>query len=74
MRTECIFVLLYGEENREHLYVAYYPMGFGQDVKLSAHGMESLLLSEYKEQYGRVTFSRWVSKVQKLWCTNILRL
>ncbi|MDC6463750.1 hypothetical protein PQZ07_00460 [bacterium] len=48
------FRALYGEENREHLYVAYYPMGFGQDVKLSAHGMESLLLSEYKEQYGEL--------------------
>jgi len=48
------FCALYGKENKEHLYVAYYPMGFGQDVKLSAHGMESLLLSEYKEQYEKL--------------------
>jgi len=48
------FRALFGEENKRHLYVAYYPMGFGDAVKLSAHGMESLLLSEYKDQYGRL--------------------
>lgn len=48
------FRALFGEENKRHLFVAYYPMGFGESVKLAAHGMESLLLSEYKEQYGEL--------------------
>lgn len=42
----------YGEKNCKHLYVAYMPMGYGDEVKLAAHNMETVLLREYKEAYG----------------------
>ena len=46
------FRAIYGEENKRHLYVAYFPMGYGPDVKLKAHGKESEMISEYKSVYG----------------------
>jgi len=46
------FRAIYGEENKRHLYVAYFPMGYGPEIKLKAHGKESELISEYKSVYG----------------------
>ena len=46
------FRALIGEENRRHLYVAYFPMGYGDEIKLKAHRKESELLKAYKETYG----------------------
>jgi len=42
----------FGEDLREHLYVAYIPMGYGSHIKLAAHGLETELLYEYKCKYG----------------------
>jgi len=49
---EMYFRAIYGEENKRHLYVAYFPMGYGPEIKLKAHGKESELISEYKSVYG----------------------
>lgn len=46
------FRALYGEEHKKHLYVAYFPMGYGESVKLIAHAKESQMLNEYKGVYG----------------------
>lgn len=46
------FRSIYGEENKRHLYVAYFTMGYGESVKMKAHSKESQLLREYKELYG----------------------
>jgi len=44
----------YGEENRKHIYAAYMPMGFGEEVKIPAHNQETALIKEYCENYGRL--------------------
>ena len=46
------FRAIYGEQNKRHLYVAYFAMGYGPDVKLKAHGKESQFISEYRKLYG----------------------
>jgi hypothetical protein len=46
------FRAIYGEENKRHLYVAYFSMGYGPEIKLKAHGKESEMISEYKSVYG----------------------
>lgn len=48
------FRALFGEENKKHLYVAYFPMGYGQDVKLKAHKKETEMIEDYKEVYGKL--------------------
>ena len=35
----------------EHLYVAYFPMGYGEQVKLLAHRKEGEMLREYRDEY-----------------------
>jgi hypothetical protein len=46
------FRAMFGEEYKRHLYVAYFPMGYGDAVKLLAHAKESEMLKEYKSVYG----------------------
>ena len=46
------FRALFEEKNKRHIYVSYYPMGFGEDIKIKAHKRESILISEYKDMYG----------------------
>jgi len=46
------FRALFGEENKRHLYVTYFPMGYGKKIKIPAHNKEKELLDEYKECYG----------------------
>lgn len=47
-----LFRIKYGEENKENLYVAYYPMGYGEEIKIPAHGLETRLHKEYVAKYG----------------------
>ena len=49
-----LFRSKYGEENRQHLYAAYLPMGFGEQIKIPAHNQEGRLLCDYKEAYGEL--------------------
>ena len=47
-----IFRDKFGIENRKHLYVAYYPMGY--DLKQETHDAEVELLTERKEVFGEL--------------------
>lgn len=46
------FRALFGEENKRNLYAAYFPMGYGEEIKIPSHNKEKELLDEYKECYG----------------------
>lgn len=47
-----LFRIKFGEKNRDNLYVAYYPMGYGEGIKIPAHGMEKNMIDEYRMKYG----------------------
>lgn len=47
-----LFRILYGEENRDGLYVAYLPMGYGKHIKIPAHRLEKQLQDQYIQMYG----------------------
>lgn len=48
------FRALYGKEQAHNLLVAYFPMGYGTDVKLPAHGKEKQLLDAFMDKFGRL--------------------
>lgn len=47
-----LFRIKYGEENKDNLYVAYMPLGYGSSIKEPAHRLEKQLQFEYIAKYG----------------------
>lgn len=49
-----MFRFLYGEEQKQHLYVSYFPIGYGNHIKRLAHSYEQVFQNERKEKYGEL--------------------